>query len=381
MIKLAKMSQNKKAIVSVTNDLFTDQRVHKVCLFLESQGFSVVLVGRKRKSSKELPLRSYQTKRFNLFFDKGAKFYAEYNFRLFWYLMFKKVDVFVANDLDTLLANYLASKFKPNTRLVYDSHEYFTEVPELIHRKKVKQIWEAIEGWIFPKLKTIYTVNSSIAKLYADKYQKEIKIVRNIAPRWESNNLKSKQELGIPENKKLIVLQGAGINIDRGAEEAVQAMKWVENAVLMIVGDGDVVHQLKKYVIDNQLDLKVLFFDKRPYNEMMNFTYYADLGLTLDKPTNINYRYSLPNKVFDYIQAETPIVATNLIEISRIVEEFKVGEVINEFTPENLAFVLNSLLKDESRLTVFKENCSKAAKVLNWENEMQVLKEIYLSID
>ena len=381
MIKLAKMSQNKKAIVSVTNDLYTDQRVHKVCLFLESQGFSVVLVGRKRKSSKELPLRSYQTKRFNLFFEKGAKFYAEYNFRLFWYLMFKKVDVLVANDLDTLLANYLASKFKPTSRLVYDSHEYFTEVPELIHRKKVKQIWEAIEGWIFPKLKTIYTVNNSIAKLYADKYQKEIKIVRNIAPRWESNNLKSKQELGIPENKKLIVLQGAGINIDRGAEEAVQAMKWVENAVLMIVGDGDVVHQLKKYVIDNQLDLKVLFFDKHPYNEMMNFTYYADLGLTLDKPTNINYRYSLPNKVFDYIQAETPILATNLIEISRIVEEFKVGEVINEFTPENLAFVLNSLLNDESRLTVFKENCSKAAKVLNWENEMQVLKEIYLSID
>ena len=375
------MSHNKKAIVSVTNDLYTDQRVHKVCLFLESQGFSVVLVGRKRKSSKELPLRSYQTKRFNLFFEKGAKFYAEYNFRLFWYLMFKKVDVLVANDLDTLLANYLASKFKPTSRLVYDSHEYFTEVPELIHRKKVKQIWEAIEGWIFPKLKTIYTVNNSIAKLYADKYQKEIKIVRNIAPRWESNNLKSKQELGIPENKKLIVLQGAGINIDRGAEEAVQAMKWVGNAVLMIVGDGDVVHQLKKYVIDNQLDLKVLFFDKRPYNEMMNFTYYADLGLTLDKPTNINYRYSLPNKVFDYIQAETPIVATNLIEISRIVEEFKVGEVINEFTPENLAFVLNSLLNDESRLTVFKENCSKAAKVLNWENEMQVLKEIYLSID
>lgn len=375
------MSKQKRAIVSVTNDLYTDQRVHKVCLFLESQGFSVTLVGRKRNLSKELSFRTYTTKRFNLLFDKGAKFYAEYNFRLFWYLMFKKVDVLVANDLDTLLANYLASKFKPTTRLVYDSHEYFTEVPELIHRKKVKQIWEGIEGWIFPKLKTIYTVNDSISKLYSNKYQKEIKIVRNIAPRWESNNLKSKQELGIPENMKLIVLQGAGINIDRGAEEAVQAMKWVENAVLMIVGDGDVVHQLKKYVIDNQLDLKVLFFDKRPYHEMMNFTYYADLGLTLDKPTNINYRYSLPNKIFDYIQAGTPIIGTNLIEISKIVNEYGVGEIIHEFTPENLAFVLNSLLNDESRLTVLKENCSKAAKVLNWENEMQVLKEIYLSVD
>jgi len=375
------MTKQKKAIVSVTNDLYTDQRVHKVCLFLESQGFSVLLVGRKRKSSKVLEPRTYKTKRVNLFFDKGAKFYAEYNFRLFWYLIFRKVDVLVANDLDTLLANYSVSKFKPFSRLVYDSHEYFTEVPELIHRKKVKQIWETIEAWIFPKLKTIYTVNNSIAKLYADKYQKEIKVVRNISPTWEPNNLKSKQELGIPENKKLIILQGAGINIDRGAEEAVQAMKLVENTVLMIVGDGDVVFQLKTYVIDNQLDDKVLFFDKRPYNEMMNFTYYADLGLTLDKSTNINYRYSLPNKVFDYIQAETPIIGTNLIEISKILSEYGVGEIIEEFTPENLALLINSLLSNDGKLTDLKVNCSKARIVLNWESEIEILKEIYSFID
>ncbi len=375
------MSKQKKAIVSVTNDLFTDQRVHKVCLFLESQGFSVILVGRKRKSSKELQSRTYSTKRFNLLFDRGAKFYAEYNFRLFWFLIFRKVDLLVANDLDTLLANYSVSKFKPYSRLVYDSHEYFTEVPELIHRKKVKQIWEGIEAWIFPKLKTIYTVNSSISKLYADKYQKEIKVVRNISPTWEPNNLKSKQELGIPENKKLIILQGAGINIDRGAEEAVQSMKWIENTVLLIVGDGDVVNQLKKYVIDNQLDEKVLFFDKRPYNEMMNFTYYADLGLTLDKPTNINYRFSLPNKVFDYIQAGTPIIGTNLVEISKIINDYGVGEIITDFTPENIALVINSLLNNEGKLAALKENCSKARNVLNWEIEIEILKEIYSSID
>jgi glycosyltransferase involved in cell wall biosynthesis len=352
-----------------------------VCLFLESQGFSVILIGRKLKSSKILEPRTYKTKRFNLFFDKGAKFYAEYNFRLFWYLIFRKVDVLVANDLDTLLANYSVSKFKPFSRLVYDSHEYFTEVPELIHRKKVKQIWETIEAWIFPKLKTIYTVNSSIAKLYADKYQKEIKVVRNISPSWEPVNLKSKKELGIPEKKNLIILQGAGINIDRGAEEAIQAMKSVENTVLMIVGDGDVVFQLKAYVIDNQLFDKVLFFDKRPYNEMMNFTYYADLGLTLDKPTNINYRYSLPNKVFDYIQAETPIIGTNLIEISKILSEYGVGEIIEEFTPENLALLINSIFSSESKLANLKANCSKARKVLNWESEIEILKEIYSSID
>jgi glycosyltransferase involved in cell wall biosynthesis len=375
------MSKQKKAIVSVTNDLFTDQRVDKVCLFLEKQGYLVTLVGRKRKNSIELTNRSYKTKRFNLIVDKGALFYAEYNFRLFWFLFFKKADLLVSNDLDTLLANYAASKFKPFSELVYDSHEYFTEVPELIHRKKIKQIWEGIEAWIFPKLKRIYTVNDSIAKLYSKKYKKEIKVVRNISNTWIPTNLKSKKELGLPEDKKIIIIQGAGINIDRGAEEAVESMKNIQNAVLIIVGDGDVVSQLKIYVSDNQLDSKVLFFDKRPYLEMMNYTFYADLGLTLDKPTNINYRFSLPNKVFDYIHAETPILSTDLVEIASILKKYDVGEIISDFTPSNLALQITSLLENEERLSELKHNCIKAKETLNWETETEILKEIYPAIE
>ncbi len=370
------MARSYRAIVSVTNDLYTDQSVHKVCLLLQSQGYSVTLVGRLRKNSLVLE-RPYATKRMKLFFDKGAKFYAEYNLRLFIFLLFHRSDLLVANDLDTLLANYTASKFKPASRLVYDSHEYFTEVPELIHRPKVKKFWEGIEASIFPKLKSVYTVNESIAKLYSDKYRKEIKVVRNISPLWNPVALKTKSELGIPEDKKLIIIQGAGINIDRGSEEAVEAMKWIENAVLMIVGDGDVVPDLKKYVLENQLSYKVLFFGKRSYAEMMNFTYFADLGLTLDKSTNLNYRYSLPNKVFDYIYTGTPVVATDLIEISAVIEKHNVGKIIHDFTPQNLAKLLTELLDDEVLLNELKSNCLKAKEIENWEKETEVLKQIY----
>lgn len=375
------MAGKKRAIVSVTNDLYTDNRVNKLCLFLQKQGYDVLLVGRLRKSSVQLPDRSYRTKRFKLFNDKGAAFYAEYNFRLFLFLIFRRAHLLVANDLDTLLANYAASKFKPTARLVYDSHEYFTEVPELVSRPKIQKIWEGIENWIFPKLQTIYTVNESIAELYRKKYNKEVLVVRNISPSWNPTTLKTKKELGIPEDRFLIILQGAGINIHRGAEEAVEAMKSVENAVLLIVGDGDVINDLKKYVIDYDLQEKVLFYGKRPYEEMMNFTYHAQLGLTLDKPNNINYQFSLPNKVFDYMHAGTPILSTKLVEIERIVAKYAIGLSLDELTPENLAEKINWLIQNPEELERMKINCKEAAKMENWEKESQILAEIYPPLD
>lgn len=367
-----------KAIVSVTNDLYTDQRVHKVCTFLTEQGYDVLLVGRIRRSSIPLPERAYATHRMKLLAETGAKFYAFFNLRLFFFLLFRKADVLVANDLDTLLANYIASKFKRKTRLVYDSHEYFTEVPELTSRPKIQKIWLKIERWIFPKLTDVYTVNQSIADIYSGKYSKQVRVVRNISPLWKGKEVQSKKALGIPEDVPLIILQGAGINVERGAEEAVEAMKSV-NAILMIVGDGDVVPDLKKYVASKGKELagKVLFFGKQPYDVMMNYTTHADIGLTLDKPNSLNYTLSLPNKVFDYMHTNTAVVATNIKEVAHVVRMHSIGVVLDEFTVETLAKTLNDLIADKNRLAEYQTNCAVAAQTENWENETKILAKIY----
>ena len=114
----------KRILISVTNDLATDQRVHKVCETLQEFGFEILLIGRKLPNS--LPVnRNYKTTRMNLIFNKGFLFYTEYNLRLFLKLLFTKKDILLANDLDTLLPNFLISRIQ-NTKLVYDSHELFT---------------------------------------------------------------------------------------------------------------------------------------------------------------------------------------------------------------------------------------------------------------
>jgi glycosyltransferase involved in cell wall biosynthesis len=328
----------------------------------------VLLIGRKKKSSPALSNRNYRTKRLNLFFEKGPFFYAELNMRLFFILLFQRKTLLYANDLDTLLPNFLVSKLS-SAKIIYDSHELFTESPELIHRKRTRGIWLSIERLIFPKLTHIITVNDSIAHTFKNLYQKDLLVVRNIPAKYHPEKHLSKMELSIPENSFLIIIQGSGLNVERGIEEAVLAMKQLENSTLMLVGDGDVMPLVKELIKINKLEDKVKIFGRRPYEEMMQFTMHADLGLTLDKPLSKNYEFSLPNKVFDYMHASTPVLASKLVEIERVISTHQIGSILSEVSPDAIASAIIELKSQPVLLMQLKEACRKASEIENWENE------------
>ena len=192
-----------RLVISVTNDLVTDQRVRKVCQSLAAEGFDIVLIGRKLKDS--LPVeRPYRTIRMRLLFNKSFWFYAEYNIRLFFLLFFLKKDFLLANDLDTLLPNFLIAKLF-GKKLVYDSHELFTEVPELTNRPSVRNVWLHIEKSIFPKLKNVITVNQVIADIYEKKYEVPVLVIRNIAPKLQDVKYNNKLALEVKGNKKMLI--------------------------------------------------------------------------------------------------------------------------------------------------------------------------------
>jgi len=276
--------------------------------------------------------------------------------------------------LDTLLPNFLVSKLK-SIPLVYDSHEYFTEVPELQGRF-ARKVWLAIEKWIFPKLKNVFTVNESIAKEYSKKYGVHIEIVRNLPLRQVSFAEINPADFGLTANQKYVILQGSGINLDRGGEEAIMAMHILKTVKLLIVGSGDKLPEMKELVRKHGLEDSVIFIPRQSPDVLRSLTKMAEIGLSLDKDTNPNYRYSLPNKLFDYIQCGIPVLVSDLLEVRKIVETWQVGRVMIDYSIENIASMLRMMLLNNDK-QLLKENLKRAAENLTWEQNIPALNRIY----
>ena len=370
---------SKKVLFLVSNDISTDQRVDKTLRSLMALGFEVSIVGRLRAHSTPIE-RSYSVERLKLFFDKGPLFYLELNIRFFFRLMKKDWDIVHVNDLDTLLAGYLAYVNLLNKELVYDSHEFFTEVPELKGRM-ARKAWLIIEQSIFPRLKRAYTVSSSIAAYYSKTYEVKVNLLRNVPPWKEWKKSKSRSELGLPETKKILILQGAGINVSKGAEEAVLAMKELSDEyVLLFAGGGDVIETLKEMSREHGLEEKVLFRPLMPYKDLMQFTLNADLGLSLEKGDNLNYEYALPNKLFDYMAAGIPVLTGSTVESRNLVKEYGLGNNIEKVEPNLIAQAVKDMFAQPDEMLKFRANAKRAYMELNWEKESEVLKEIYAGL-
>ncbi|MCX6243990.1 MAG: glycosyltransferase family 4 protein [Bacteroidetes bacterium] len=366
----------KNVIISVTNDLTTDQRVDRVCNTLIKMGFGVLLVGRKLRQSLPLKPRNYRTKRMKLLFTKGPWFYAEYNLRLFFFLIFHKADLLVSNDLDTLLANYLASVLR-RIPLVHDCHEYFRGVPELNHRPGTVRIWKRIEDFIFPKLKNVYAVNASIAEIYRKEYGNEVRVIRNVPSRKLPGTIRRNIIPGIPEGARIILYQGS-VNVDRGLDEAITAMQFMKTkAILLIIGTGDVIDKLKLLSENTGVRGKVIFTGPILLEELHEYTVTADIGLSIEKDVSLNYHYCLPNKFLDYIQAQVPVLVSPLPEMMAIVEKYGIGETIESHDPKHLASKFDAMLNDHDKLALYHANLAKAASDLCWENEEPELMNIY----
>lgn len=356
----------KPLVFTVTNDLTYDQRMIRICGSLAKAGYPVTLVGRKMKGSADPLPQQFRQVRLNCFFVKGPGFYAEYNLRLFLWLLFSKQALICAIDLDTVLPCYFISLLKRIPR-VYDAHELFCEMQEIVERPRIYRIWKKIEAFTVPKFRFGYTVNEPIATEFNRMYGSAFRVIRNVP---------MLKDLVIPPKPAPYILYQGAVNEGRSFETLIPAMKMV-NAKLIIAGDGNFMHQAQALVKENGLEEKVEFTGRVIPRQLVDITTNAYIGVTLFEKTGLSNYYSLANRYFDYLHAAVPQLCVDYPVYHELNREKPVALLIASLEPEIIAANLNLLLTNDVLYKELQQNCLYQRQQHHWQQEEKQLTDYY----
>lgn len=366
----------KRILFTVTNDLTYDQRMIRICTSLAKANYEVTLIGRHRKKSKAFIPQPFQQKRLSCFSDKGKLFYIEYNIRLFLFLLFSKFDVVCSIDLDTILAGYYVSKWK-GKKCIYDAHEYFTEVPEVVNRPKVKAVWERVAKATIPNLSHCYTVCESLSNVFKEQYGTDFEVIRNVPFKKVETDAKEAYPIQkINAHNKVLLYQGV-LNDGRGIEELFHSLQSINGVELWLAGEGDLSDALRQLAKQLKLENKVQFLGYVQPHQLKSITCQADIGLNLLQNKGLNYYYSLANKAFDYIQEGIPAIHMNFPEYQALNKEIPCSLLIDDLKPATIQKAIEELITDEELYQSLQSNCTKGAVHWNWEKEELKLLNFY----
>ena len=343
--------------------------MQRICTTLAENGYKVTLVGRKLKTSRPLVKSVYNQKRLFCFFKKGKTFYFEYNLRLFFFLLTRKMHAICAIDLDTILPCLSISRIKRIPR-IYDAHELFTGLKEVVTRPRVKKLWTRVERHAVPKFKLGYTVSQGVADELHSRYGVNYHVIRNMTKLRDLTREQSKD--------RFLLYQGA-VNEARAFEQLIPALTMTELR-LVVCGDGNFMNSLKdlirEYKVEERVELKGMLSPA----ELWEISQTAWLGLGVAENTGINQYLALPNKFFDYIHAGLPQIAMNFPEYLRLNDEFQVAVLLDTTDPKRIAEEINNLASNDVLYQRLRENCLKARQVLNWQQEEKKLLEFYQTV-
>ena len=360
--------------VLVSNDLNFDQRVKKTCKVLEEAGHEPLLLGRELQNSVPYEGPGVAT-RFKLKNTKGVRFYLELQRAMIKWLKKADVDAIWANDLDTLHPAVVVGR-KRGLPVVYDSHEFFTEAAGLTNATMKRFVWLMLEKFTVPKVGQMITVNNSIAESYRQRYGIRVDVLRNmpvLSDIPEVEHRKPFEEYGVRTDLPIMLLQGAFMDRDRGTVDAVNALEEITDATLVLVGAGIEWEESLERVDDPRWKGRLYCISRLPYEKLKRLTASADVGLSLDKALHTNYQLSLPNKLFDFIHVGLPIVASPMIEVEKIVEEYGVGVVAEEVSTQAIVRAVNEVLSKPKEHWM--NACLKARENLHWGADAHIILE------
>lgn len=296
------------------------------------------------------------------------------NWRLFRAAVAARPAVVHAHDVNVLVPAWLASRVL-RAKLVYDAHEISAD-REGYHGV----IWliRLVERLLGKSADGFITTTDERASYFIENYGYRNALVLQNRPRYteplRSDRLRRACRI---ENPDPIVLYQGGLQWGRGLRNLVAAIDTVEHVNLVFLGNGAEEAYLEKMVTDNGLGARVYFHPTVSLDELPTFTASADIGIQTLRNTCFNHYSTDSNKLFEYIMARIPVVASNFPEIRRVVNQYSVGLLVDSDDVDAIGAAITRLATDRAFSEECRANAAKAAHALCWETQEAKLAALY----
>lgn len=374
-----------KICMMVTNPCVNDARVLKEAGSLSKNGYELVVLGINDKGIPEFQQKQgFCIKRINRKMKHNSLLgKIEYAYKFIYRGIKEKADIYHAHDLSTLLECYIASRWN-GAKLVYDSHELNILVYD--GYKKYVNIYYYIERLLINKTNAIITVNEFIADELKKRYniKSEITTLMNtpLLGKTDSLEMCSQIEDKIIDKvfgKTVIIYQGV-MQAGRGLPQIIQAMNYLDDSYfLLMVGDGPLKSTLEGIANDGK-SKNIHFTGLVDHSLLFGYTKIAKIGVIPLENVSLSFYYSAPNKLFEYIHCNVPVLASNFPFISGVITKYNVGMLIEKIEPEQIANAIKKMLADKEQYSIMRANTYEAKKELNWEIEEKKLLALYRNL-
>ncbi len=301
-----------------------------------------------------------------------------------------RADVISGHDFIALFIGYLSCWYKPKNRrpkLIYDSHEF--ELARSLGRSKLMLFWiKHLERFLIKQCVFVIMINDSIADEVSEIHKLKTRpiVIRNTPNLWnldegvcEEIHRRWLEQMGMNQNTFIIMYHGY-IAQNRGLEIIINVLTRTESILLVIVGDAQepeyrekILQMAKELAVSDRM----LVLPAVPLDELWKYVGAADAGLVIHPAATRNYYYVLPNKFFENIQAETPLICSDLPELARLVKKYDIGLLVDPDNAESIRSAIEKLRNNKEIYRRFKGNLKIAKTELCWEKERRTLIDAY----
>jgi glycosyltransferase involved in cell wall biosynthesis len=370
------MSSKKKVLITFLGNINYDTRCKNLFDSLTANNFEVEFIGfdwlTKGFVEEHGEISIYKLKKGFL----SISFYLKFIWHIKLKIISTKASIIFAEDIYTLPFIIILGKLK-RARIYHDSRELFGYLAGLKDKKFKQTFWKWIENFFIKKADCVIVTGAMDGDFLKKEYGlHNIILLRNL-PRYykPTLNLDLHSHLQIDTNKKIILYQGVLLK-GRGIEKVFEVLKDLPEHVFVIAGGGEFEEYYKKLATEMDLVDQVYFLGKLTLEELPKITASADVGVSLIENLSTSYYYALPNKLFEYIMAEVPVIVSDLPQMKAIVDKYDVGFAVEFGSKDELISAIKKLTEDNSLHESKKQNCHIASQELNWEKEVTSLLKI-----